>query len=265
MQIDLKEVVRSYKPNLLKVPFLVSYLKKIVHQKELNWLLNEYSHLGSIGFIRNSLRDMDITYSAEGLDRLDPKKRYIFSSNHPYGGLDGVMLADIVASYFGDVRVLVNDILMNVTPLQDIFLPINKYGKQNLEYSQMYNDAFDSNMPIITFPSGLVSRRIDGKIRDLPWKHSFVRQAITTERDVVPVYFAGGLSNFFYRLSSIRKKLGIKANIEMIYLPDEMFKQAGDHFVAHFGEPVSWQELKKMKLGKATQMLRKKTYDLGKK
>lgn len=92
-------------------------------------------------------------------------------------------------------------------------------------------------------PAGLCSRRIKGSVCDLPWKPSFVKNAIESRRDIVPVYFEGKLSNFFYNLSSIRTALGIKANIEMLYLADEMFSQRGRHFDIYFGEPVPWQRL----------------------
>lgn len=265
MKIDLDKVIEQYKPELKRVPLLVRYLNRIVHVKELNGLLDSYAHLGAIGFIHNSLSEMDITYSAKGLDELDINKRFIFASNHPFGGLDGIMLADIVAQRFGDVRVVVNDILMNVAPLKDIFIPVNKYGRQNLEYSKLYNDAFESDMPIITFPAGLVSRRKNGVISDSVWKNSFIKQAVTTERDVVPVFFDGGLSNFFYRLSSLRVFLGVKDNIEMIYLPNEMFKQAGAHYNVHFGKPISWRKLKEKNPSKAARMVREKAYRMKKK
>lgn len=245
MQVDVGNVLREKAPKAARwIPgFAVSYLRRIVHQDELNRYLADYGHLPTIEFIRACLKYMGISYHPEGLDSLDRNGRYIFASNHPFGGMDGLMLADVVASRFGDVRVVVNDILMNLTPLTPIFIPVNKHGRQNPQYAKLYNDAFASDMPIITFPAGLCSRRIRGEVTDLEWKPNFIRRAVEDERDVVPVYFEGELSNFFYRLSNLRKTLGIKANIEMLYLADEMFRQRGKDFTIRFGQPVPWRSI----------------------
>jgi putative hemolysin len=184
---------------------------------------------------------MDITCRVEGMERLDPAGRYIFASNHPFGGPDGLMLADKVAEYFGDVRLVVNDLLMNLSPLRSIFVPVNKHGRQSAEYSRVFTDAFSSDIPIVTFPAGLCSRRRGGVVEDLRWKPNFIRRAVSDRRDVVPVFFEGELSNFFYRLSSLRTALGIRANIEMLYLVDEMFRLSGRSFAIRVGEAVKWE------------------------
>lgn len=243
MKLDVKEVIRSKSPGLAKLSPLVAYLRRIVHEDEINRILEKYYGLPSVDFIRGALSEMGITYDLAGIGKLDRNGRYIFASNHPFGGLDGLMLAERVAAYFGDVRVVVNDLLMNLDPLKDIFIPVNKHGKQSADYAKIYNDTFDSDIPVITFPAGLCSRRRKGVVCDLDWKHSFVKQAIATKRDIVPVYFDGRLSDFFYRLSAFRTKIGIKANIEMLYLADEMFKQSGKHFDIVIGDPVAWQSL----------------------
>lgn len=242
-RIDVEEVVRSKSQRLAGIKPIVRCLRRTIHEDEINRILDKYENLPTIEFIRAALREMGITYELVGIEKLDPKGCYIFASNHPFGGLDGLMLAEKVAGYFGDVKVVVNDLLMNIEPLKSIFIPVNKHGRQSAEYAQMYNDAFASDVPIITFPFGLVSRRRKGVIADFEWKPSFVKQAVATRRDVVPVYFDGRLSNFFYRLSSLRRGLGIKANIEMLYLPDEMFRQAGGHFRIVIGDPVGWESL----------------------
>lgn len=243
MKIDVKEVVRSKSPTLARFGPLIRYLRRIIHEKQVNRILADHGHLTGAEFIRAALHDMGITYNAVGMDGLDPNGRYIFASNHPFGGLDGVMLAERVSAYFGDVRVVVNDLLMNVAPLAPIFIPINKHGRQSSEYSKLYNETFAGDTPIITFPAGLCSRRKKGVVCDLDWKHSFIKQAVANKRDVVPVYFDGTLSNFFYRLANLRTRLGIKANIEMLYLVDEMFKQCGQHFEIVIGRPIPWQSL----------------------
>ena len=264
-KLSVKQVLHDKAPKISRwTPWFVkNYLRRIVHEDELNYYLENFSHLDTIEFIRASLDHMGITYEAAGLENLDPKGRYIFASNHPFGGIDGLMLAVEIADYFGNVRVVVNDLLMNIEPLKPIFIPINKHGRQKPEYAKMYKQAFDSDMPIVTFPAGLCSRRHKGIVCDLEWKPSFVKQAVATKRDIVPVFFKGKLSDFFYNLSNLRTKLRIKANIEMLYLADEMFKQKGQHFEILIGEPIPWRQLENGKNARKTALeIREKAYGL---
>lgn len=245
LQVDLDKVIADKNPRLARLlpRFLKRYLKRIIHQDEINHVLRSFSHQTPVEFIRSTLSYMEISYRAVGLEQLSDQGRYLFVSNHPFGGMDGMMLCDELDKRFGSGRIIVNDILMNLKPLAPLFVPVNKHGRQNSDYLRFFREALASDDQIATFPAGLCSRRIDGKVCDTKWKSSFVKNAIESQRDIVPVFFEGRLSNFFYNLSSLRKRLGIKANIEMIYLPDEMFSQHGRHFDIHFGAPVPWQEL----------------------
>ena len=244
-QVDVYKLIEGKSPKLARrIPgFIIRYLKRTVHQDEVNEILSLYGDLEGVEFARATLRHMGIEYHSEGMEKLDPAGRYVFASNHPFGGMDGMMLADEVGKYFGDVRVVVNDLLMHLDPLKSIFIPVNKHGRQNDSSVRAFNDAFESDIPIITFPAGLCSRRTKGVVCDTEWKSNFIRKAVQSERDIVPVYFEGTLSNFFYRLDNFRKKVGIKANIAMLYLPDEMFRQKGGNFTIRIGDPVPWQSL----------------------
>lgn len=265
LQVDLDKVIADKNPRLARLlpRFLKSYLKRIIHQDEINHVLRSFSHQTPVEFIRSTLSYMEISYRAVGLEQLPMQGRYLFVSNHPFGGMDGMMLCDELDKRFGSGRIIVNDILMNLKPLAPLFIPINKHGRQNSEYLRFFRDALASDDQIATFPAGLCSRRIAGKICDTKWKHSFVKNAIESQRDIVPVFFEGRLSNFFYNLSSFRKKIGIKANIEMIYLPDEMFSQKGRHFDIHFGKPIPWQELAaSTSVSRTAQQIREMVYAL---
>lgn len=265
LQVDLDKVIADKNPRLARLlpRFLKSYLKRIIHQDEINHVLRSFSHQTPVEFIRSTLSYMEISYRAVGLEQLPMQGRYLFVSNHPFGGMDGMMLCDELDKRFGSGRIIVNDILMNLKPLAPLFIPINKHGRQNSEYLRFFRDALASDDQIATFPAGLCSRRIAGKICDTKWKHSFVKNAIESQRDIVPVFFEGRLSNFFYNLSSFRKKIGIKANIEMIYLPDEMFSQKGRHFDIHFGKPIPWQELAaSTSVSRTVQQIREMVYAL---
>ena len=83
-----------------------------------------------------------------------------------------------------------------------------------------------------------MSRKSDGKIEDLKWKKTFVTRSIKYNKTIVPVYIDGTLTDFFYRMYSIRKYLGIKANIEMLYLVNELYKQHNKKIKIKFGKPL---------------------------
>ena len=264
--IDIEKVLESKAPGLArKLPrFVIKYLKRIVHEDDLNHIIPTYFHLPPYEFIKGALGYMGVSYHATGLDKIDPNGRYLFASNHPFGGMDGMMLAELISTHLGDVRFISNDILMVVEPLRPIMIPVNKHGRQSREGADAFNAAFNSDLPMFTFPAGLCSRRIKGKITDLEWKTNFVKKAIASERDIIPVHCEGKLSNFFYNLSNIRKRLGVKANLEMLYLVDEMFKQKGKDFNITFGAPISYKLLKDMPLREAVEYVRKESYALAK-
>ncbi len=264
-EIDVEKVLAAKAPDLArKVPrFAINYLKRIIHQDDLNTIIPRYFDLPPMEFIEGLFGEyMNVSYQAVGLDKIDPAGRYVFASNHPFGGMDGMMLADLLTRHFGDVRVIVNDILMAIEPLQPIFIPVNKHGRQNSASVEAFNAAFASDLPLLTFPAGLCSRRIKGEVIDLQWKPNFIKKAIASERDVVPVHCEGRLSNFFYNLSNLRTRLGVKANVEMLYLVDEMFKQFGKNFHIRFGTPISWKQLAEMPVRHAVELVRRESYAL---
>lgn len=265
-QIDLDQVIRSKIPRIYpKIPaFLLRYLKRKIHQSELNEILRLNHTNYGVDFMRGAVDYFGLKFEVSGLDDLPPDKPMVFASNHPLGGLDGICLSAIIGEkYNHNIKYLVNDLLYYIENLKPIFIPINKYGMQNRETSKMIGEAFGSDNQIITFPAGLCSRKIDGEIVDLEWGKMFVQKAVEFKRDVVPVYFDAQNSNFFYRLASIRKKMGIKFNFEMLYLPDEMFKNRGKTFRIHFGKPISWETFDKSRSSKEwTEYVRGCSYQL---
>lgn len=265
MQIDIEKVLATKAPKLAKkLPrFLIRYLIKIVHQQEINEILAKHGERPPFEFIRAALSDMGVTWRVEGMERVPKEGRYIFASNHPFGGMDGVILAQEIEKHLGDARSISNDILMFVEPLAPIFLPVNKHGKQSREAARIFEDTFAGDVPIQTFPAGLCSRKIKGEIIDLEWHTNFVKKALQHRRDVVPVYVEGKLSKRFYNIAIWRKRLGIKMNIEMLYLVDEMFKQKGKHIVIRVGEPISLEVLEGMESPRERcEFVREKVYQM---
>ncbi|MDR1201606.1 MAG: 1-acyl-sn-glycerol-3-phosphate acyltransferase [Tannerellaceae bacterium] len=242
--INLQQVLREKNPSLAKkLPgFVVNYLIRIVHQDELNYVLNHYHDKEGVDFMVELLDYFDLTLETTGVENIPDTGRYVFASNHPLGGLDGICLSAFLGQRFnGNIRYLVNDLLLFIPNLRSIFIPVNKHGKQAKQTAVLTDEAYASDNQIITFPAGLCSRKTKGEITDLEWKKSFIRKAVAYKRDVIPVYFEGRNSNFFYRLATIRTGLGIKANIEMLYLSDEVFKSKHATYHIYFGKPIPWQ------------------------
>jgi putative hemolysin len=134
---------------------------------------------------------------------------------------------------------------MNIPNIASFWVPINKTGKQARNFPQQVNAAFESDNNIIMFPAGICSRRNKGIIRDLEWKKTFITKSVQTQRDIVPIHFEGQNSDFFYRLANINKMLGLKFNIAMLYLSDEMFKNKNKTFKVTIGKPIPWQTFDK--------------------
>lgn len=264
-KIDVEKVLFSKNPALAKtVPsFVINYLKKIVHQDELNELLKECGHLKDSEFIEAGLKFLNIRYKAYGQENIPERGRYIFVSNHPLGGLDGLVFIHEISKHFRDLRFPVNDILMNIENLSGIFLPVNKHGSQAKFAAAKIEEAYASDSQILYFPAGLCSRKKRGLIKDLKWHKNFITKAVQHKRDIIPAYFSGRNSNFFYNLSNLRNFIGIKANIEMLYLPDEMFRQKDKEIKLIFGKSIPWQTFDHAKSpSEWAEWVKSKSYDL---
>lgn len=265
MKIDVEKVIKDKNPGLLKIipGFFINLLKKLIHQKELNEILLEAGHLKGSAFASKALNKMNVKYKVHGEENIEKDKRYIIVSNHPLGGLDGIILIEIFGSIFKEIRFVVNDLLYHIDPLKPIFIPINKYGRQSTDVAKMINDNYNSDAQILYFPAGLCSRLVNGQIEDLEWKKSYINQAIKYKRDILPVYFEGKNSGFFYRIANLRKKLGIKFNYETILLPHEMFRNKNSNFNIYISKPVSYQELLQEKeIQKSNKKIRETVYSL---
>ncbi len=264
-KIDVKNVIYSKNPTLAKaVPgFIINYLKRIVHQDELNEFLGKWGHLHDSDLIEAGLKHFEIKYKVFNSENIPETGRYIFVSNHPLGGLDGLVFIYELSKHFHKIKFPVNDILTNIKNLSGIFLPVNKHGSLAKEAARMIEEAYSSDCQILNFPAGLCSRKRRGVIRDLEWQKSFITKSIQHKRDVIPAFFSGRNSNFFYNLANIRKMLGLKANIEMLYLADEMFKQRDKEIRLVFGKPIPWETFDKSRSAlEWANWVKSKSYEL---
>lgn len=249
IQIDLNAILKSRVPKsrqwLIPRP-VTALMESLICQKELNRILREAYPAEGSAFARRILEIQKIGVTVKGLENLEEGKRYIFASNHPLGGLDGITLIAILGEKYGDGRIwfLVNDLLMNVEPLKPVFLPVNKFGGQGRAAASAINEAYASDAQIVIFPAGLVSRKQKDGIRDLTWQKAFVAKAMEYDRDIVPVRFNALNSRTFYNIAKWRKRLGLNVNIEQVLLPSELCKASGKNFEIVFGKPLPVSELR---------------------
>ena len=249
--IDIDEIVRGKAGAKARfVPrFVLSWLKRIIHQDEVNeFILGEGDKQG-MPWLDDCMEYLGTTLNVKGLENLPDDsdgRLFTFVSNHPLGGPDGVALGHLLGHrYGGRIKYLVNDLLMNLHGLAPFFVPINKTGKQSRDFPRLVEAVFNSPNHIIMFPAGLCSRRINGQIHDLPWQKTFITKSVETRRNIVPIRFNGRNSDFFYRIANVGKRLGLKFNIAMLYLVDELYKNRGKTFDVTIGKPIPYSTFDK--------------------
>lgn len=251
LQLDIEGILKKRIPSSKQrfIPdFLYKALARLIHQEELNEMLRiGFPSQGSV-FSEKILDYLNIKVEVEGSENLPTLgHRVTFASNHPLGGLDGIALIAVLGKHYGDanIRFMVNDLLMNVEPLSNVFLPINKYGNQARSAADGINKEYASDHQLLVFPAGLVSRlQSDGKVHDLKWQKAFVQKALEYDRDIVPIRFVALNRKRFYHLAKWRKKLGINVNIEQATLPAELCAARGKHFRIIIGKPIILQDFK---------------------
>jgi len=248
-QIHLEKIIAAKNPRLLKLlpPPLLSYIKRIVHQTEFNQFLQLTKNHHNHDFVIETLKIFDINVFSQGLENIPTHGGCIIACNHPLGGIDGIAVMKEVATVRKDQKALVNDILMNLENLSSLLIPVNKHGKNAIESVKRIDNAYASGECVIVFPAGLVSRRKSGVIKDLEWKKSFITKAIKYQLPVIPLHVDARNSNFFYNLASLRRIIGLKTNIEMFFLVDEVFKQKGKYIKLNIGKPIPYTHFSKNK------------------
>lgn len=266
LRIDVDSVIRQRLPRHYKyIPrFVIRWVERIIKQDGLNKILTDMGDKKGVDAADIALADLNVSYNAVNEDNIPNDGRFIFASNHPLGGLDGMALISLIGHrYNGEIKFIVNDLLMAVKPFDNVFMPINKHGRQSREYALEIETQYNGDKQMITFPAGLCSRRLKGgKIGDLQWQKFVVSQAISSQRDIIPVFFDGRNSKYFYRFAKVREWLKIKFNVEMILLPREMFKCSGQKFDVYFGAPIKWQDLNAKNARGEAERIRELIYTL---
>lgn len=245
--INFRKILEAKAPKLMKrMPnWLFRRIQKLLHEDDINTILSKYGHLQGVEFVQAVIKDFNLNVVVKGAENLTASDRILVASNHPLGGLDGIALIGTVGNYCPNPVTPVNDFLMYIKNLQPVFIPVNKVGKgvtNREENLCLFNETFASDRAICYFPFGLCSRKVKGgKIMDLDWKKTFVSKSKEYHRDIISAHIDGQNTRFFYNLARLRKRLKIKANIEMAFLVDEFFKQRNKTLTIIFGKPIPYQ------------------------
>ena len=250
--IDIDQILKNKMGSKAKwIPSpLVSWLKRIAHQDQVNAFLWESRDKVGTPWLEACVEYLQMTLQVEGMDNLPSKddgRLYTIVSNHPLGGADGVALGAIIGRHFDSrFRYLVNDLLMYLPGLAPLCIPINKTGHQSRNFPAMVKAGFESDNHMLMFPAGICSRCRNKEIKDIPWSKTFISKSVEYQRDVVPIHFSGQNSKFFYRLANFSDRF-LPFNLAMLFLVDEMYKNVGKTFQVTIGKPIPWQTFDKSK------------------
>ncbi|MFT6245203.1 MAG: 1-acyl-sn-glycerol-3-phosphate acyltransferase [Salibacteraceae bacterium] len=265
--IDVQRLIESKNPKLAKrLPQgIISYLKYVLHENEVNHFLEYNRHKKNTDWCQAAVDYMDITLSVKGIEKIPKEGKITIALNHPLGGMDAMILVSALRGHREDLKFIVNDLLLNIENMKGMFVGINKHGKNKGSIRNQVRELFESEDAVCIFPAGMVSRKENGIIKDLEWKKTFVTYAKECDRTIIPIYIDGELSRFFYGLYRFRKAIGIKSNIEMLYLVSELFKQRKKHMQFVVGDPIDRDYLmNNPNDNELAQEIKEKVYELRK-
>ena len=243
--IEIEKVIRKSESKFIRsLPkFIIRIIEKVIHQEEMNNIINKNRDKTGITFINDVLHSWNIKIIVNGGENVPSAGRFVFAANHPLGGIDALAFLSTIHSFFPDVISPSNQLFNYIPNLRPVILGVNVFGINTKETVTKFNQLFGSDSQIMIFPAGIVSRRNRGIISDLPWQKTFITKSIQYKRDLIPVHISGRNSNLFYLVSNLRKFLGIKMSVEIILLPREMIKQRNSSITITIGKPIPCQTL----------------------
>ncbi|MEH6682338.1 MAG: lysophospholipid acyltransferase family protein [Sediminicola sp.] len=265
--VTAKEVAKAI--HLDKYGFLGTFvgwaLMKITKISSINRFFDDHQHLEGYAFCEAVLKHYEIKFEIpeEDFKRLPKEGAYITISNHPLGGIDGVLLLKLMLSQRNDFKIIANFLLQRVKPIAPYIMPVNPFETHRDTKSSI--SGFKSAMrhlqdghPLGIFPAGEVSTYRDGKlIVDRPWEDSAIKLIRRAEVPVVPIYFHAKNSRLFYRLSKINDVF------RTAKLPSEVTTQKNRTIKVRIGQPIPVSIQKEQEsLEEFAELLRRKTYIL---
>ena len=245
--------------------FIGWILLRILRISDINSIYNKHKNKSDLDFLEGILEDCNIKFEIpeEDLKRIPTQGAFITISNHPLGGIDGILLLKLLLGKRADYKIIANFLLQRVAPLKPYVMPVNPFeSKKGVKSSVVgIKNALlhlRSGKPIGIFPAGEVSTYKDGKlIIDKPWEEGAVKLIKKANVPIIPIYFHAKNSWLFYFLSKISDTL------RTAKLPSEVISQEGKVIKVRIGKPISVKDQDTYKeLPAFYEFIRKKTYML---
>lgn len=265
--VTAKEVAKAI--NLDKYGFLGTFmswgLMKVTRISSINRFYDDNKHLEGLEFLDAILKHYEIDFEIpeDDFKRLPKEGSYITISNHPLGGIDGVLLLKLLVAHRADFKIIANFLLHRIEPMAPYIMPVNPFEERKDVKSSLlgFKNAIQhirNGHPLGIFPAGEVSTYKDGKlIVDKPWEEAALKLIRKAEVPVVPIYFHAKNSKLFYRLSKISDIF------RTAKLPSEVYSQRNRPIKVRIGQPISVDAQNEQEtLDEFAELLRKKTYIL---
>ena len=265
--VSAKEVAKAIKVD--NYGFLGTFigwlLMKVLKISTLNKIYNRNKHLNNLHFLDAILDDFQIKFEIpeEDLKRLPKEGAYITVSNHPLGGIDGILLLKLMLEQRNDFKIIANFLLNRIEPLKPYIMPVNPFEDRKDAKSSI--TGFKNSIlhlrdghPLGIFPAGEVSTYRDGKlVVDRPWEEAAIKLIKKAEVPIVPIYFHAKNSRLFYKLSKISD------TFRTAKLPSELLTQKRRTIKVRIGRPISVEDQKEYPvLEEFSEFIRRKTYML---
>jgi hypothetical protein len=241
--VDIEKAIKNGSNRFLKsLPrFVISFIKRFIHQDEMNATIYRSRHLMGVPFINNILDEWKMIIDIKGSENVPSKGRFVLVANHPVGAIDALTFFNAAYRFFPDIVSPSNELLSLIPNFRPLILGLNVFGKNTKETVVKLQKLFESDSQILIFPSGEVSRRRKGIILDTVWQKSFITKSIEHKRDIIPFHISGRNSNLFYNVANLRSFLGIKMYVESMLLPHEMMKQRNSRVTITVGKVIPYQ------------------------
>ncbi|MGA9638713.1 GNAT family N-acyltransferase [Flavobacterium sp.] len=265
--VTAKEVAKAI--NIEKYGILGTFsgwlLMKILKISTLNKVYNRNKHLKEVVFLNAILDDLQIKFEIpeDDLKRIPKDGAYITISNHPLGGIDGILLLKLMLDREPNFKIIANFLLHRIEPLKQYIMPVNPFENHKDAKSSVIGIKetlrhLSDGKPLGMFPAGEVSSYKDGELMvDKPWEEGAMKVIRKAQVPVVPIYFHAKNSGLFYLLSKI------SSTLRTAKLPSEVFSQKHRVIKVRIGKPISVNEQNEYKtIESFSKFLRKKTYML---
>ena len=265
--IETDELVRSARLKKLGGGGVAKVMMNLLRINKLNKLYEELSEEQGITFIEKLIGKLELEYEVreEEMKRIPREGPFITVSNHPFGGIDGLLLVKVISTVRPDIRIMANFLIQRIDPISEFIFPVNPFENRkdrasSLAGIKMAIQHVQEGKVLGLFPAGEVSSYNPDNFgkTDRQWQTSALKMIRNARVPVVPVYFEGSNSRIFHILGLIHPSL------RTVRLPSEIFNKRNRNIRIRIGNPISVKEQDEFTdLARYGRFLRAKTYSLG--